>query len=291
MRKWVFWLTLLLLLAADALHDTAGSAGKVRELADSGALMTSGTGSNELLAIGKSQIYRGNLVLVNRDYPVHPEGVTGDVVQLSGHRELLYGYGLLDNSIRLSERVAERFVEMVEAAGRDGVSQFLISSGYRSPEEQEQLYADKGSDYALPPGYSEHNLGLSLDIGSSRQEMSRAPEGVWLRQHAAEFGFVLRYPQDKTGITGIAYEPWHFRYVGLPHSLIMQEKNFTLEEYLEFLKERKSYAATVGGKAYLITYHAVSGNTVIPVPADRRYELSGDNVGGVIVTIFPENQE
>ncbi|WP_150275961.1 M15 family metallopeptidase [Paenibacillus tepidiphilus] len=284
MRKWVFWFTLLLLVGTDALLHTESVTGNVRERADSAAVVTTAPGNNELLAIGQHQVHRGNLLLVNRDYPVHPEGITEDVVRIIEHRELLNGYGLLDNSIRLSESVAERFGEMIEAAGRDGVSQFLISSGYRSLEEQEQLYAEKGSAYALPAGYSEHNLGLSLDIGSSGQAMERAPEGVWLRKHAAEFGFILRYPKDKTDITGIEYEPWHFRYVGLPHSLIMQEQKLTLEEYLDFLKEQQSYTAMIGGQAYRLTYHAVSGNTVIPVPADRPYELSGTNIDGVIVT-------
>ncbi|MNI54267.1 D-alanyl-D-alanine carboxypeptidase [compost metagenome] len=117
--------------------------------------------------------------------------------------------------------------------------------------------------------------------------MNRAPEGKWLQAHAWEYGFILRYPEDKTDITGIRYEPWHFRYVGLPHSLIMRDKNLTLEEYLEFLKQQQTITTTVRGRTYQISYVAVSGNTAFPVPEGHRYELSGNNIDGVIVTVFP----
>ena len=123
----------------------------------------------------------------------------------------------------------------------------MISGGYRDEDEQEQLYREKGSDYALPPGYSEHNLGLSMDIGSTRRSIDRSPEGKWLKEHAWAHGFILRYPQDKTEITGIQYEPWHFRYVR-PHSMIMKELNLTLEEYLDYLKDQSSYRTTVEGR-------------------------------------------
>ena len=78
-------------------------------------------------------------------------------------------------------------------------------------------------------------------------EMNQAPEGKWLTKNAWTYGFILRYPKDKTAITGIQYEPWHFRYVGLPHSLIMQQKNLALEQYLEYLKEEKTISTTIRG--------------------------------------------
>jgi D-alanyl-D-alanine carboxypeptidase len=95
----------------------------------------------------------------------------------------------------------------------------------------------------------------------------------------------LRYPEDKTAVTGIKYEPWHFRYVGLPHSAIMQQKNMVLEEYLDFLKKQKSFTTTVDGEAYTISYYPVSHRTTIPKPAGRQYDISGDNMDGVIVTV------
>ncbi|MEK4516738.1 M15 family metallopeptidase [Paenibacillus sp. FSL H8-0122] len=244
-------------------------------------------GSKNLTVIPKEQIYQGNLLLVNKDYPVHDTGVSQDIVRLLDHEELTSGYLLLDHKTMLSRQVAEKFTEMVQAASMEDINSFLISSGYRDNDKQQQLYDEKGADYALPPGYSEHNLGLSLDIGSSQMSMSRAPEGQWLRDNAWDYGFILRYPEDKTDITGIKYEPWHFRYVGLPHSVIMRDKNFTLEEYLEFLKEQQSITTTVNGTKYQISYVEVQGNTPVPVPAGKHLELSGDNIGGVIMTVYP----
>lgn len=285
-KKWVFWLVILMLLGYEAVHKEAEITGN--DLTDRRSkVITAAPGRTDITVVSIKQIYQGNLLLVNKKYPVHKSGVTKDIVNLHEYPELVQGYGLLDNTIMLSQSVVQRFSEMIEAAAADDVANFLISSGYRDTEEQKRLYEEKGAEYALPPGHSEHNLGLSLDIGSTQTAMNNAPEGKWLQKNAWKYGFILRYPSDKTGITGIQYEPWHFRYVGLPHSRIMQDKNFTLEEYLEFLKEQQSYSAMVEGKQYEVSYHSVTGNTPIPIPADRRFELSGNNMDGVILTVFP----
>src|SRR5690606_37126897 len=132
--------------------------------------------------------------------------------------------------------------------------------------------------------YSEHNLGLSLDIGSTQQKIENSPEGNWIEKNSWKYGFILRYPKDKTDITGIQYEPWHIRYVGLPHSAIMKEKNLVLEEYLEYLKRKKRISVSVNERKYIITYYTISEGRTINIPDNSHYELSGDNMGGVIVT-------
>ncbi|MGE7824164.1 M15 family metallopeptidase [Paenibacillus sp. NPDC093718] len=252
----------------------------------------SGTPSNhssavQTIRVTEEQVTRGNLVLVNKDHPLDPQAVPKDIVTLFENNDLMHGYVVLDNTIRLSRSVAEKFGDMIEAAGEDGVNHFMISSGYRDEGEQEELYREKGSDYALPPGYSEHNLGLSMDIGSTQQSIDRSPEGKWLKEHAWAHGFILRYPQDKTEITGIQYEPWHFRYVGQPHSMIMKELNLTLEEYLDYLKEKSSYRTTVEGKEYEIKYVPVTSKDMeIEIPAGSEYEISGNNIDGIIVTVL-----
>lgn len=242
--------------------------------------------SDSLKVVTQDQVYQGDLLLVNKQYPVHEDSVKSDIVTLFDQKDLVQGYGLLDNSIRLSESVAHTFNKMIKAAEKDGVNHFLISSGYRDFEEQEQLYEEKGSDYALPAQYSEHNLGLSLDIGSSQAEMSKAAEGKWLEKNAWKYGFILRYPKDKTEITGIKYEPWHFRYVGLPHSAIIHEKGIVLEQYLDLLKENREISTVVDGKTYTVSYYPVSGYTSIKIPKEWQYKTSGDNMDGVIVTTF-----
>ncbi|WP_438284847.1 M15 family metallopeptidase [Bacillus cereus] len=231
------------------------------------------------------QIYKGDLLLVNRDYPVKKDSIRSDIINVNHNTELVRGYVIFDRNLRLSKDVVKKFLNVVDAAGKESVNHFLISSGYRDFQEQKQLYEKMGSDYALPAGYSEHNLGLSLDIGSTQKKMEKAPEGKWIEENVWKHGFVLRYPKNKSNITGIQYEPWHIRYVGLPHSAIMQKKNFTLEEYLEFLKEEKEISTEVEGKKYTVSYYKVSENMKVNVPANKQYEISGNNMDGVIVTV------
>ncbi len=232
------------------------------------------------------QIFQGNLLLVNSEHPVHQEGIITDIVILSANNDLTKGYVLLGTDIYLSEEIAHQFSEMIAAAGKEGIQNFAITSGFRDFNEQSILFENMGPDYALPPGYSEHNLGLSLDVGSTQMRMADAPEGRWIEENAWKYGFILRYPKDKVGITGIQYEPWHIRYVGFPHSAIMKEKNLVLEEYLEYLKKEENISASVNGERYEISYYPVTENMTIPVPEDHYYEISGNNVDGVIVTVF-----
>jgi zinc D-Ala-D-Ala carboxypeptidase len=240
--------------------------------------------STQLVEIGEELVYQGNLLLVNTEYPVQKDSIKSDVVNLFEHRELTEGYELFDSEIYLSEEVANAFSEMINAAGEEGVRHFTINSGFRDFDEQNVLYQQMGSSLALPAGHSEHNLGLSLDVGSTQMKMSEAPEGKWIEKNAWKYGFILRYPKDKTHVTGIQYEPWHIRYVGLPHSAIIQEKNFALEEYIDYLREEKNLTATVNGEEYTVTYYPIETSNAIKVQKTSTYEISGNNMDGVIVT-------
>lgn len=293
MKKGLIMLVIFLLVGCESiLTETPNVKDRVDSRDGQETKTDSGTQSNQTSAtqtirVTDEQVTRGNLVLVNKDHPLDPEAVPKDIVTLFENQDLMYGYVVLDNTIRLSRSVAENFRNMIEAAGEDGVNRFMISSGYRDEDEQEQLYREKGSDYALPPGYSEHNLGLSMDIGSTQQSIDQSPEGKWLKEHVWAHGFILRYPQDKTEITGIQYEPWHFRYAGQPHSMIMKELNLTLEEYLDYLKDQSSYRTTVEGKEYEIKYVPVTSKDMeIEIPAGSEYEISGNNIDGIIVTVL-----
>lgn len=247
------------------------------------------SGNIKKVEIPVEQIYQGNLLLVNSKHPVHNESIKSDVINLNVRKELVKGYRLFNSETYLSEDIARKFSDMVLDAEEDEVSSFLITSGFRGFDEQSKLYKEMGSIRALPAGYSEHNLGLSLDVGSTQGKMEVAPEGEWIAENAWKYGFTLRYPEDKTDITGIMNEPWHIRYVGLPHSAIMKEKNFVLEEYLDYLKEEKHISATVNGQKYEVFHYPVTENTTINVPANLRFEVSGNNTDGVIVTVFPDN--
>jgi D-alanyl-D-alanine carboxypeptidase len=84
------------------------------------------------------------------------------------------------------------------------------------------------------PGTSEHHTGLAFDVAvTGEASFGATKHAIWLREHCWEYGFILRYPADKTAITKISHEPWHIRYVGTEHSLIMRDENLCLEEYIE----------------------------------------------------------
>ncbi|WP_379152569.1 D-alanyl-D-alanine carboxypeptidase family protein [Paenibacillus sp. sgz5001063] len=284
MKKWLF-LFIVLLVIAFRFCLKEGLLAKEPSIQEHPAALSASAEDYITIKIDKEQIHQGNLILVNKDYSVHKKGVSKDIVALSQHDELTQGFELLDPSIEMSRSVTERFSKLTEAAAKDGVEHFRISSGYRDQAEQRKLYREKGADYALPAGHSEHNTGLSLDIGSSQGEIAHSPEGEWLQANAWHYGFILRYPADKTNITGIQYEAWHFRYVGLPHSLLMKEKHQVLEEYLADLKKRKRLQVMVDNRKYLILYVPGLELDSVQLPAGHPYEISGNNMDGVIVTV------
>ncbi|GJM80380.1 MAG: M15 family metallopeptidase [Paenibacillus sp.] len=294
MKKWMICLMVLVLLGFGVAKFKAGMARTPQDAAQPFEINeptynvpeTSKDAEGLTIDVTKEMVYQGDLLLVNKDHPVpkglHPET---EAVSLIRNAELIDGFGVLDNKVLLSPQMADRFAAMVQAAGEEGINHFLISSGYRDEQKQDELYRQMGSRLALPAGYSEHNLGLSLDIGSSQAEMNLAPEGQWLKENAWKYGFILRYPDDKTAITGIQFEPWHFRYVGLPHSAIIQENGFVLEQYMDYLKEQQSVSLTVQGQNYHVFYYPVSEDRTIQVPAQGEYEISGNNMDGIIVTV------
>lgn len=248
--------------------------------------------TTQTVSVTADDITQGPLVLINHDHEVDDRAVPEDLLTLSKHPKLLKGFTISDDSIQVARDMLASFQVMVDDAKKDDVTHFVINSSYRSKAVQAELYETKGADIALPAGASEHNLGLSMDIGSSLGLMENAEEGKWLAKNAAKYGFILRYPEDKTDITGIQYEAWHFRYVGLPHSLIMQQHDWVLEEYIDYLKTHDRLTETVDGVRYTVFYQDVAetGDTDIQLPLKRSYTISGDNDNGVIVTYWNPQQ-
>ncbi len=116
-----------------------------------------------------------------------------------------------------------------------------LISGFRSYSNQQTIYNNyvqmdgqaKADTYSARPGHSEHQSGLAFDIGKIDDYYGSTPAGIWLQNNAHLYGFIIRYPQGKSHITGYKYEPWHVRYVGNPHATNIYNQNVTLEEYLK----------------------------------------------------------
>lgn len=156
--------------------------------------------------------------------------------------------------LHASQKLYKPLVQMLEDAEKSGFH-FWIASAHRSRSKQQKLIDEdvrkamqNGLSYeealcktyqeTMPAGHSEHETGLALDILCSenyKMDASQAKEAgnIWLRNHCHHYGFILRYPKGKENITGIHYEPWHFRYVGKEAATYIHKHNLTLEEFWE----------------------------------------------------------
>lgn len=181
-----------------------------------------------------------NLILANPS-TVLPEDFTVDLAQLS-------------NGHQIDSRAYNDLQNMMDDARKEGLSPMICSS-YRTMYFQQQLFNQevstcigqnysqeeakkKASQWVAIPGTSEHQTGLALDIVSSSYQLlnknqENTPEQKWLIENSYKYGFILRYPSDKTHITGIEYEPWHYRYVGKDVAKEITERGICLEEYLK----------------------------------------------------------
>ncbi|MHA6253111.1 D-alanyl-D-alanine carboxypeptidase family protein [Oceanobacillus sp. CAU 1775] len=141
---------------------------------------------------------------------------------------------------------AAKALEELFAAAEDAGHQLYAQSGYRSYERQVNLFAsyamahgeDAANQFSARAGESEHQSGLSMDITSSAvnylltTDFGSTPEGQWVKENAAQFGFIIRYPKEKEDITLYQFEPWHLRYVGIKAAEEIAANDWTLEEYL-----------------------------------------------------------
>ena len=131
------------------------------------------------------------------------------------------------------------FNQMKEDAAQEGIYLHIIS-GYRSYTQQNSTYngyvardgAAAADRYSARPGHSEHQTGYAMDINSLYQSFGNTAEGIWLANHCAEYGFIIRYPEGKEHITGFMYEPWHIRYLGVGLAKTITESGLCLEEFL-----------------------------------------------------------
>lgn len=180
-----------------------------------------------------------NLILVNKT-SLLPSGYTVNTASIG-------------NGYEFDARAADALNQMLADGNAEGLN-LMVCSAYRSVARQEVLYNNKVNEYigygyseeearqiagtiVAPPGTSEHATGLAADIVSVNYQVlddgfESTPEFAWLQEHAADYGFVLRFPSNKQDVTDIIYEPWHYRYVGVEHAHRMNELGLCLEEYV-----------------------------------------------------------
>ncbi len=259
----------------------------------------------------------GDLILVNYDHAyVFPE--KDDLVNIyenkTGDFKVAYTYYMMDRHVL--DVLISLTRELSETTGEDDLT---VNSAYRSLEEQQEIYDEYRDNwgeetarlYVAVPGYSEHHTGLAADLTLVRDDGTALP----IIQSAAydeiirllrDNGFILRYPEGKQEVTRIETEPWHFRFVGLPHSLIIEKTGLCFEEYIAFLKNftpdgdvlfingsgrlfSVPFDGTAAAGSGCAIYRVAASDeavTRIPVPTGTDAPaVSGDNDGGFIVTV------
>ncbi|MFT4297225.1 MAG: M15 family metallopeptidase [Micropruina sp.] len=170
------------------------------------------------------------VLLVNADHPLPDDYQPPKLVKLAGT------VAVSGSGVTVASEVAEPLRNLVAAAKKAGLTRLYVASGYRTPAEQRRLWQQaEDKSYVQRPGHSEHQTGLAVDLADLRVgdgEFGDSRAGRWLADNAWRYGFVLRYPPGKEKLTGISYEPWHYRYVGRAVARTCHDRGLVLEEYV-----------------------------------------------------------
>lgn len=230
----------------------------------------------------------GPLVLVNRQHPLEGGFTVPLMPPVEAYPDVL-----------MERQAATMLAACLRAAGGDGV--IVPVSGWRSHREQQKIWDDtltaEGEaftrQYVARPGCSEHETGLAIDLAQAAPEIDFIRpyfpyDGVCgtFRELAPRYGFIQRYRAHKAAVTGIAEEPWHFRYVGAPHARLMEENHLCLEEYGDFVRTKPRRCRLPDGKTATVTYLPCPGPAVELEEPQGCYQLSGDNDGGFFLTVW-----
>ncbi|MDE5556676.1 MAG: M15 family metallopeptidase [Ruminococcus sp.] len=253
--------------------------------------------------------FHGDLILVNSNYRYFSGEENLVSINERNEQEGRTLFRAVDTSetdkMLIVDKVYEPMASMIfDFYDATELSNILIYGGYRSTEFQQSLYdadlLETGSEESTrvaKAGYSEHESGLAFDITTFPDyDYQGEGEYSWFTENCYKYGFVIRYPEGKEQITKIQYEPWHFRYVGKPHAYYMTKNNLCLEEYINMVITQYYYQADQhlefiddnGNEyeVYFVLSDDASDVTTIPVPTGKKFEISGTNVNGFIVTVY-----
>jgi len=258
--------------------------------------------------VDQKSVFQGSLILVNQkqrlpeDYQAEQLRVINDWIDTLPPEALIVSKA----GTMLNQTASDALNQMIRAAADEGIGGFTLVSGYRSVAYQRELFEKKVQKYMTEgldresaeqetkeivavPGESEHHTGLAMDLPSQEHltletSYGTTINGKWLAENAWRHGFIIRYPENKTCITGISFEPWHLRYVGYPHSELMQREGWCMEEYIQILRQNRGLTAkTEDGTIWQIDYQ-IPENGMIVIPLIVGTKSSGDGLGGYIVT-------
>ena len=208
------------------------------------------------------------LMLVNFNHPL-PEGYQADIVEYNG--------------AQMHPSMVEQYIALRDTVQEKTGIRIYVSSDFRTAEKQAELLEYYGPDRAAPVGCSEHEAGLSLDVyapNHASYAFLRSPAGRMVNRICHEYGFIIRYEADKTDITKIDYEPWHLRYVGIPHAQFIANSGLAYEEYIEAITPEVWYSY----ENYRILRTANAEKITLPENFTSCH-ISPDNTGYYIITV------
>jgi len=242
------------------------------------------------------EIHQGYLLLVNHD---HSFTIPNDLDLVRITDAITTSFIVQPDTSRLLRSIIGPLDEMMGEFRRATNNRTVaIRSAYRNYETQRnefnrwvsQVGRQEALMWAALPGHSEHHTGLAFDFGimSAEGTLTRftgTGSTAWFRRNSYRYGFILRYQQSKSHITQTADEPWHFRYVGLPHSALIHQRNWCLEEFIEIIRDytyEEPMEFEYEGVLYGIFF--VEG-TSVRIPINTEFDISGNNIDGFIVTV------
>ena len=242
----------------------------------------------DTITVTTADTQQGDLVLVNADhkytFPTTNEHLSEIYAKWYGHSPRIYQLSGLSKYMDTDALNAldAMITDFHAATGKDDVQ---VRYAYRTATEQEA--------FTTPVGHSDHHTGLGVQLkyyrNSNTYAFSTEETYNWFYENCHKYGFVVRYPADKTETTGVEDYTDYFRFVGVAHATYMKENNLCMEEYVELLKgyndKKPLKIDAADGKRYEVYYMAVDGSNTVKVPSNYNYLLSGTNEGGVVITV------
>lgn len=222
----------------------------------------------EALSKDNRVVFEDSLILINEEYTLKESYVPS-----------LIEYG--ESGHKINKIAVEQFAKLATAVNKECNEELLIVSSYRNADEQLETIEEEGEN-AAAVNASEHLTGLSADVCVKYfggNAFLKSETGRFVNSKCGDYGFIIRYPLFAKSITGIGYEPWHIRYIGLPHSKIIEGAKLTLEEYIEYFEIGKFYSY----ENYIIVKQT-KDNIKLPKAFKTAY-ISEDNTGCYIITI------
>jgi len=251
-----------------------------------------------IIQMESSDINRGHLVLVNHENAfVFPQDHENDLIRISDH--ITESVGITTEHTILSASIITPLNDMMDAFHEHtNITNVVIRSAFRSMSGQQQIFDNMvrrwgrtgALRWAARPGHSEHHTGFAFDFGLKVSGQIEMFEGAgsynWIPRNSHNYGFILRYPSGKVNITQTNFEPWHYRYVGIPHAPIIRSKNWALEEYIENIREytfEEPLTFTFNDIEYQVYFTSAME---VRLPYDVDFNISGNNIDGFIVTFW-----